>query len=1684
MMARNGERGVALVMVLSVLMALMVLAAPFLMIAQNDSARSSSHWARSMVRLRSEQTLRYARYRLLAGHEAEESRRQGGNVDLLATPLTDVPEESQVTIDLVDKQGKPRLDENGAPMNRDIRGMLVDLHVREEQAFPNLLTAPPFLIASVLGRSTLSEKLTKTQDQITVENGEGFKKKDGRLLINGEIVSYDERQGNTFMGCTRGVEGGLRARAHKEDTWVLDDRARQVAMLPFASPRSGGGHREPLEASYIKELALLGNDVLLPTEVDLLLSNFTTVGRRVPADGFGPATTVTAFLDPANYDGNGFLIPVASTAGFNAGTVVRLSDGKDFEYLMVAEVRGLLGPGRLRTFQPPKRSYQADQATVAPLARHPVNMNSASKEVLIRIFNGVQLTLGGRGGGTFGRMDEDAAADVASGIIDNRPVRDFKHLREILEEVAANHPIDFNPLLAQAVFRNIVDPGDGRLVTSTVPCSFRSFDYYSTEAVAVLNNQSGTELARHRIRELIHVAPPGLLSLDLSTQEDFEHWIVRGRLGRWVATHPMPTAGFTRQGEMPWDRVNRMLFRFKGALQGGNGQDPDRDDVLGMNGLFPDKDQGDVRLLPARMSPRPAGFIEHFDGPGGFSRSAVTLDRIDPEGFMLENGPFSWDPRRGGGLISMARSNLQMGRAATNQLPGSTRGSLVGGRNVVPARVDLWYRFGSGTGGRHVLFDLNGNDPKEDRIQLVRENDGSLRGRVFGRTLDDPADQLTEVAEVRWFPQNPGFWQSKTWYHFGLAYRGTKPADLTLFVDGMKRGESIFQSHLSGNFDEQATTFTVDNADDWPNSGVCMVGPEVIAFQRNGTSFDVQALNANSMWGRGQRGTKIMRHSSGEPVELFGYSILPRNAVGGRGVVVPSGGAHLRDGISSLKVATFAGNFVQTFPPTQQGQPPIRVMVHDPNQPNGNQLELPQGQDWSCFPASGGYVLIVSVGAGPVPGQVEFARYSGRSGNILNGLSAVASPPNPRLNQNQTAVATIRSVHPVQLITGLPNPPPRAVVIPLSIAVDNPQGLKTPEKVQGGGGGNLPWDTEPEFVQLGQQDFNDLSQHDIEWIRYHHIDTQGGHLVLDELPILSAAASYLRGLLPGTPSPTGAATAMIGVFPQRSQCGTFETIGSFTGGNHASGSEALPCIRTVSFSRATSVNIPSAGGAAAPGTPIEAPSTGAAWSSAGWGDQVTIEGPRGRNSVRARVSWAGVESFTIGSGTPILPLRPPYISTAGNNNTVPQPASGLGWISLSKSTGQDYRQSGFPTAGTDAQRDRYLRILKFPSGELPRIGRGARVAAGGSVDGQVGSTDGRLDEVRVTPFIQERFVVWDHQGMNLASTPPSLRSVDQATDTIPIANVDWAVSLGGRTNYSHYHLADGRRVAYNEALRGLPANEAGLVKIGEEIIAFRNIGTGQGGGPALLECTRGFMNTIPTPHGPGERVVFLDFVPISKLTGAFGPQQASMALAQINGFQPTGGSVLIGTEVVHYTRITAGSLVMPWAIDAEGEVDGGLFRGRFGTSVQSHSTDDLVMALPFRYWDRYAEGQDAAALSWYGLSLDLPDAFFHRIDFEELKRGNLTDIVVLARSDQTVSWAADPRSTKGLFLFDQGNSEEPALLNTAGGGLELRVFFRYLQGAMNPTTMEVHDWKRSAELRRLSVKYFDETRVLKRESTR
>ncbi len=369
------------------------------------------------------------------------------------------------------------------------------------------------------------------------------------------------------------------------------------------------------------------------------------------------------------------------------------------------------------------------------------------------------------------------------------------------------------------------------------------------------------------------------------------------------------------------------------------------------------------------------------------------------------------------------------------------------------------------------------------------------------------------------------------------------------------------------------------------------------------------------------------------------------------------------------------------------------------------------------------------------------------------------------------------------------------------------------------------------------------------------------------------------------------------------------------------------------------------------------------------------------------------------------------------------------------------------------------RLTCFPSGERPRLVGTA--AVGGGFDG---SQSGAVPSAVVDEVVFGNAQIPLHTP-NVDAESMAGASFVLSTD-LPEAGNSVRVYSG------LMRIAGGDHGENYEFLSETP-DDAGLLRIGSEIVCYdqRDPTTGQ---INLATSGRGLLGTRAQSHQIMEPVTFLENRIVSFLASGLGPTDASIQLANVQDF-PTEGTVIIGTELIHYTRIHENALEMPRASSQPGRMDhkgDGLFRGRFGTTPAAHAQGDPVILFPFRYWDRWQSRADAPELAYFTLSLDQPAAYWDACYFDK-EDAEACQIGVLARVEPDAPWDADPDADPRLRLYWKGDADgKPIPIGRQSDRIDWRVFVKYAPGAFDATTGLAHGWTQTPTLKKFGAFYF------------
>jgi len=943
-------------------------------------------------------------------------------------------------------------------------------------------------------------------------------------------------------------------------------------------------------------------------------------------------------------------------------------------------------------------------------------------------------------------------------------------------------------------------------------------------------------------------------------------------------------------------------------------------------------------------------------------------------------------------------------------------------------------------------------------------------------------------------------------------------------------------SKLAGPAAQGAGFLALEDTEGFPNQGVVRVGNELVEYTLSSGGLEVAHQEVGPDAGRGGRlartrwsveglpanlGGITTDHPTGASVSLYGYSsILASN--------LPAGNSQLPDAIGAFRVA----RVVEVDNSSGSGPDPILGGYQDfgdgyeATNLSGLVLALaddPRSQEDStevmnAFNPSGGYAALVQqrwafdqTGTSSVPpnaplGGVEIIRYSGYTGDVLNVVArgdVVASELPNYGAQDPTGYAGGVRVFVVDwegttngngdLVQGQMDM--GMYCVPISLPCPGADDLTY-----------LPALNNSEFAQLTRPDDAEMT----EWVRYDTLATAQGQLVRDrEQAILALYVSLTlsgrvlndllgttddggsggpggggvgsggggessgeggtyssQGAPPAAPAPSNSKVAGAVWDPMRGESelddrylsravsSAFQfrgVLGTYSH-DHPAGTQVLPVFHLLD--RGVDGGRPGAGDAVfvSGGDP----------SHVGW--PMVVERA---HLPAAEYTYYGWE-FDANRGE-VAYASSPESGEVSHTDMVIQHI----YVAFDQPNPESIAML---TAGTNVTDTRLMaRITKFPSGERPRVA--SAVSVGSTFDAQGGEVP--LAVVDEVAFGSQQFL------RGLPGTQPSSHSqgaqmiltlaMDETTETMQVAPRSFVIP-GGR-----WAGGQGALSALDE--------DGGLLRIGDEILAYTDRDTDTGN-ITLAAGGRGLLGTDPQPHQPTELVTFMEGWAVTSLSAGIGPSDAVLPLESAVGFG-TSGTVLIGDELIHFTRQRQGALEMPRGgygaedPDSTSRDDGGrgagLFRGRYGTVPSAHAVRTTVIRFPFRYWDRWAEQADAPELAYFGFELEQPGAWWMESfwDSEPATHGQC-HLGVLQRTDPTVPWDADPEDANGLQLLLEGRDQDEALpLGIQSERIDWRVFVRYDPGAFDARTGLSHGWKETPRLLRLGVGYQAPGQVLR-----
>ncbi len=1710
-----------MIAVLLVLMALFVFCAPFLLTVRNADRASVELADRATARIALEDAERHARAELSSSHLA-----------LDKTPYHDSLEE----LDVENRFPAGFLDPN------DPTGVMWDLEVEDVAGRIDLNSASPHVIANLFGSvARLVEEVVERSEELPVNSTSGFLAQ-GVVWLSAtdagrELVAYAEHDATRFQGLARGLgvkrDGDGNALAcgpqpphdHAVGAYVIDQRAYAIPLWRMLQgTRAGSPAGSPAdialfdsveqaaEASSFAMAETLGPDALA------VLDRATSVHAGI---GAGPRWERGARLmgDPRGEPAHGCELPVDDARFFNAGTTVRIRDGDVFEFGLVVSANE-----RSIVLQDPLvHDYEPFRAVVQPLARRPVDINTATSDVLKALFWNLKL----RGKGA--RITSQEADTLAVVVSASRPFTGFEDfLRRVVLPAGGFEPLPkdapvvpevfgtdearaveciLDPDDAIALYKNAVNANDAELEFSTMPFCFVSRDVYAMELRSAVNAPSGVERTK-RVRELVELVVPQQDLLRLwARQEDFDEELRLGARAPGWLSGPEATYRFDRvfQSACP-TRVRAHL----GPHDTREAVDPPPPEGDAAAYVFPSRDDtAYAALAPARVDEegKRAGRVLHFDD-----------ETRGVEGRYLPDGPLVFTP---------------------DQAPVLWGGQ---GGGLEPLSFGLWLQPRELEEGA-IFLDAGGRYTDSDRVSLLLEG-GDLVLRVLDGGGDHPASAFQERSEIRYAlaaGQNGAGLPRDLWTHVEVAVQGNKPSQMRMLVDGRASARTPGLTWLSSSIASDSDTIPVDSTEGFPERCVLRIGDELVEATRDGEhSFEARFSSTGENAGFGGRLArerfdvtksqtlaeqnlgliKNTDHPPGASVELYGYSLpLYSN--------VPHAGGALESALGPFGVARVTGIVQGGGENTESEMEPVTLTASwgweallgygmDGLQEDVEGLVLEAadpdraGADvMQAFSPSGGYAALLSTSwtftlYNPLTGQtesvsrdqdgtrlggVEVIRYSRVEGNRLlidrRGDQVAAELQNLRGAPGDVAGRGAFVFHwtygdPAILAynDGLWA---QVMVIPISAPVQGASGLTSFLPAQAGAS---------EFAQITHLG---AEAHLTEWLRYDEIVADA--LVRDDpLALQRANLAAHTGidkdeeknqLQPPLPPPGG--TGIPGGGPR--------------GGG---GSQALQAFVS---------GAPSTSSVVARGSALRSGSQGGGnfWHYAIGVPEVEVESYPVTRAVASQFQFRGVlgsYSHAHDEGTPVLPVwkTPDIDETAGLPGRFDHvmfldpdaelPAfpgvvhhahrpleymihsyqSGVAPLSAQPGTSEPATQDGFDTTVAYVALEQALAVPVSAStlpGELAADTRGfARITA-------FPSGEGPREVISVA-------LGSDHLSTRTGVPAAVIDEVVFGTDLLDYQLV--VAESGFSESAQQLSVRAVRRtlggdLADSKPLEPLPG-DAGMLRIGSEIVCYdrydaasNEIHVPSGG--------RGLLGTQPRNHVAGTSVRWLESVRVSILGANAGALDSELALTSREDF-PSSGTVLLDDELVHYTHFQGDALSMPRGSEEPGAMDRkgrGLFRGRYGTAPAGHTGGTPVILFPFRYWDRWAERADAPELHYFEFSIEQPDAFYKRCFFavEDAPAGG-PRIGVLQKSRPETPWDGDPQDlSQGLALLDEGKLESGGnAIGVQSGGIAWRVFVRHEPGSFDPRDGLAHGWKTTPRLRLLGAEYIGPNRVLRR----
>ncbi|MFH0889290.1 MAG: LamG-like jellyroll fold domain-containing protein [Planctomycetota bacterium] len=503
---------------------------------------------------------------------------------------------------------------------------------------------------------------------------------------------------------------------------------------------------------------------------------------------------------------------------------------------------------------------------------HPININTASIEVISAVISGVGHKTYNLDGSisdtTISLAEATSLANDIKKTIFTKPL-DLENFITNTSIISADQKPDLRTSVLYARDNSLANMVD-RKFAGTLPFCFRSFDIYTMNSTGIINRSSGSQAGQTTLNEIVDIAPVGeVITWSIESQYDFDSqfYTFLGNPLKMV-TYPNLTNPGTR-------------------YYYDTGRDPDCSRTVN-NGYLKLRAAEDNRNKSIRID---NSFSDTYD-------EGVTL----PLDYNRDN-VFDFY-----GLADTGKYGIHAGG------------------------VEFWIKFNSIPVSRAYFFDTKQSD-YENRLAVWYESNNLVLS-VCDATVERKASQIRAPVTLEanvWYHIG-AYWKEPKYAQLALFLDGRPVGSFSHYDDSDQKILAELTADLpdEANMSQAATqiTISVNSTTGFPTAGSIEIGEEIIAYN----SIESNGFVVSTTWGggvldrkktgRGWSGSQIVDHPAGSKVTIHGYStaFVPTIQIIGYPDInlnpLPIGGARLLGSIPSENPQIELGGYISDIDTT------------------------------------------------------------------------------------------------------------------------------------------------------------------------------------------------------------------------------------------------------------------------------------------------------------------------------------------------------------------------------------------------------------------------------------------------------------------------------------------------------------------------------------------------------------------------------------------------------------------------------------------------------------------------------------------------------------------------------------------------------------------------------------------------